>query len=239
MILVPELGDGVHQMWADLMQLNADARVPWTLIGAQMVALHGWEAGREPVRPSRDADVLVEVRSVTGGTERLSATLVKAGYELDGVTPQGIGHRFRRGVVQMDVLAPDGLGERTSVHTVGKARTVQVPGGTQALRRTAKAAVTSRSVQGAIPRPNLLGAILVKARAIAVDDSPEAQRRDVAFLLSLVADPEPLIEDLTARERTWLRRHPRFADPNSPCWRGIQDPETGVIVYRRLADLSS
>jgi hypothetical protein len=39
-----------------------------------------------------------------------------------------------------------------------------------------------------LPRPNLLGAILVKTRAIAVDDAKDSQRIDVAFLLTLVED---------------------------------------------------
>lgn len=207
------------------------------MIGAHMVALHGWEAGREPIRPSEDADVLVDVRAVTGGTERLSQTLVRAGFELDGVTPQGIGHRFRHGPVRFDVLAPDGLGPRTSIRTIGRARTVEVPGGTQALRRSVRVDVRSRSKRGTVHRPDLLGALLVKVRAIAVDDSPEAQRQDVAFLLSLVKDPEPLIREMTGRERTWLRRHRYFAGPDSPCWTGIDEAEEGVLAYRRLADV--
>jgi hypothetical protein len=236
-IHVPDLGDDFHQMWVDLIELAHATNVPWTLIGAHMVALHGWEAGREPIRPSEDADILVDVRAVARGAERLSQALIETGFELDGVTPQGIGHRFRHGPVHLDVLAPDGIGERASVRTIGGARTVQVPGGTQALRRSEKVDIRSRSKRGTVSRPNLLGALLVKVRAIAVDDSPDAQRQDVAFLLSLVADPEPLIEDLTARERTWLRRHRYFADPGSPCWAGIEAAEEGVLVYRRLADV--
>lgn len=237
MIIIPELGDDYHQLWVDLMRLSDEARVPWTLIGAHMVALHGWESGREPIRPSEDADVLVDVRAVAKGTERFSQALIQAGFELDGVTPQGIGHRFRHGPVQLDVLAPDGIGERASIRTIGKARTVEVPGGTQALRRSEDVDVRSRSKRGTVPRPNLLGALLVKVRAIAVDDAPDAQRQDVAFLLSLVEDPQPLIRDMSGRERTWLRRHRSFADQGSPCWAGIEAAEEGVLAYRRLADV--
>lgn len=236
MIEIPDLGDDFHEMWADLVELARNVQVPWTLIGAHMVALHAWERGRDPLRPSEDADVLVDVRAVTRGTERLSRALLDAGYQLDGVTPQGIGHRFRRGSVRIDVLAPDGIGERASVTTIGGARTVQVPGGTQALGRSEPVDVRSRSKRGRVPRPNLLGAILVKVRAIAVDDSPDAQRQDVAFLLSLVPDPEPLVQDLSPRERTWLRRHNYLGDPEAPCWFGIDAAEEGAIAFRRLAD---
>jgi hypothetical protein len=237
MIQIPDLGDAFHQMWVDLMDLAGEARLRWTLIGAHMVAMHGWEAGREPIRPSSDADVLVDVRSVNEGTERTSAALIRRGFQLDGVTPQGIGHRFRRGPVVIDVLAPEGIGERASRRTVGEARTVEVPGGTQALRRSKSVPIRTRSRRGGVPRPNLLGAILVKVRAITVDDIPDAQRQDVAFLLSLVGDPEPLIDDLSGRERSWLRRHAYFSDPAAACWRGIDQSEVGVLAYRRLADV--
>ncbi len=64
--------------------------------------------------------------------------------------------------------------------------------------------------------PSLLGAILVKARAIAVDDEPQAQRTDLAFLLSLVPDPDLLTLEMSTAERRWLRRHAEFADSDSP-----------------------
>ncbi len=146
----------------------------------------------------------------------------------------GIGHRFRRGRVKLDVLAPDGIGERADLHTVGTFHTVRVPGGTQALGRSSNVAVRSREVEGTVPLPSLLGAILVKVRAIAVDDVPEAQRGDVAFLLSLVEDPDILRADLTGTEVGWLRSQKTFEDPSAPAWRGISAAENGAIVYRRL-----
>jgi hypothetical protein len=69
MVNIPDLGDDFHSMWAELMTLW-DVSVPqWTLIGAHMVALHGWIAGRDQVRQSRDADVLVNARAVTDATK--------------------------------------------------------------------------------------------------------------------------------------------------------------------------
>jgi hypothetical protein len=76
---------------------------------------------------------------------------------------------------------------------------------------------------------------LVKVRAIDVDDVPEAQRSDVAFLLSLVEDPDELAKQCSRAERGWLRKHPYFGDPNDACWNGIIEAEDGAIVYRRLA----
>jgi hypothetical protein len=119
--------------------------------------------------------------------------------------------------------------------TVAGARTVAVPGGTQALKRSLRINVRAGTTPGAIPTPNLLGALLVKLRAIDIDDQPDAQRRDVAFLLSLVADPDPLEIDISASERRWLRGHPEFMDPGANCYQGIEHSSDAATVYRRLA----
>jgi len=234
MIEIPDFGDAHHEMWVELMALAEAPPVPWTLIGAQMVALHGWAHGRDQIRPSEDADILVNCRVVTNGVPILAAALIDDDFELYDPSMMGIGHHFRRGQLKLDVLAPDGLGEKVDISTVGKLRAPRVPGGTQALTRTRSVDVRSRGASGPVPMPDLLGALLVKVRAIDVDDVPEAQRRDVAFLLSLVEDPDALRADLSKTEIKGLRREDGFGDPSSPCWRGFNSAEDGVIVYRRL-----
>jgi hypothetical protein len=237
MIELPRFGDDLHSMWVELMLMYEASPAPWALIGAHMVALHGWAKGKEQTRQSRDADVLVDVRAVTDGTARVSQALMDRAFAFDGVSPEGVGHRFVRGGVSIDVLGPDGLGERADLRTVSGAHTVRVPGGTQALHRSAPTEIRSRSTEGFVPLPNLLGAILIKIRAIHVDDEPEAQRQDVAFLLSLVDDPDPMAADTTPTERKWLRRHKYLADPTHTCYRGIAEAEDAAIAYRRLAKL--
>jgi hypothetical protein len=59
-------------MWLELIRLSKEQPAPWTLIGAHMVALHGWMRGRTPIRPSKDADILVNVRMVSEGTAAVS-----------------------------------------------------------------------------------------------------------------------------------------------------------------------
>ncbi|MDQ3822954.1 MAG: hypothetical protein M3321_06915 [Actinomycetota bacterium] len=237
MIAIPELGDRIHALWVDLVGLAASAPAPWTLIGGHMVALYAWEAGL-PARPSTDADVLVDVRVVTRGTERVARYLQERGFDLR-VTNDLLGHRFERDGVEIDVFAPDGLGARARLPTIRPARTISVPGGTQALARTEGVEIQSREVRGVVPRPTLLGALLVKMRAIEVDDVPRAQRADVALLLSLVEDPDPLVDEIRKTERGWLRRHPYFGNPAADAWADLSpdDAERAAIVFRRLADL--
>jgi hypothetical protein len=217
------------------MRLSKEQPAPWTLIGAHMVALHGWIRARAPIRPSRDADILVDVRVVTQGIAALSEALVRDGYELSEMSAEAHGHSFARGEVSFDVLAPDGVGPRARLVTVERFRTVQVPGGTQALARSASVKIRSRYSRGTVPLPSLLGAILVKTRAIEVDDVPASQRSDVAFLLTLIDDPDELESQITPTERRWLRRHQYFGNSRDGCWRGLAGAEAGATVYRRLA----
>ncbi|MFA5787423.1 MAG: hypothetical protein WDA71_10675, partial [Actinomycetota bacterium] len=92
-IEIPDLGDDFHRMWEELIRLSETAPAPWTLIGAHMVALHGWSRGREQIHPSRDADILVDIRTVTDGTARLSQALLDRKYTFGGASPDGVGHR--------------------------------------------------------------------------------------------------------------------------------------------------
>lgn len=237
MIDIPELGDDHHEAWTLLMELTADAPAPWTLIGAHMVLLHLWSHGSDIQRATQDADILVDIRAVADGTEAISRTLVERGLELAPVSPGGIGHRFVRGGVQIDVLAPDGTGSRANVTTIRPNRTVRVPGGIAALNRTLAHPVRSRGISGKVYAPDLLGALVVTVRAIAVDDAPRDKRRDATLLLSVVDDPAPLVEAISPRERAHLRSHPYFADPSDPSWEGAPRPDLGASVYARLADL--
>jgi hypothetical protein len=234
-IEIPELGDDHHQLWGDLIELDRTFPGKWTIIGAHMVALYAWEAGMRN-RPSQDVDVLVNVRVAADATEEISRFLRERKYEPE-ISARGVAHLFKRSETrQIDVFAPDGIGSRANTRTVAPNRTIRIPGGTQALNRSVRIDVTSRGVEGQLPRPNLLGAILVKVRGIEVDDVPSAQRSDVARLLSLVQDPDELAAELTRTERRWLARHQYFADPRDAHWDGFEtdDREQAALVFRRL-----
>jgi hypothetical protein len=221
-------------MWCDLLDLQESYGGKWTIIGAHMVALYAWESGLAS-RPSDDVDVLVNVRLAARATEEVSRFLRDRGYEPE-ISRNGLAHLFRRGTAQIDVLAPDHLGERANIRTVAPNRTIRVPGGTQALKRSTIVRVKSRNVEGDIPRPSILGALLVKVRAIERDDLPNAQRADVALLLQLIEEPDVLARELSRAERRWLGRHDYFGDTSQPIWDefGADDREQAALVYRRL-----
>ena len=148
----------------------------------------------------------------------------------------GLAHRFVRDDVSIDVLAPDGLNRVSSRLTVGKLHTVEVPGGTQALHRTRIEDVSIGRRRGGIPIPSLLGAILLKARAVNVDDVPDNQRIDLAVLLSLVGDVEPIQREMRTSERSWLRERKEMGDPRTACWRlfSPDQAQRGIATFRQL-----
>jgi hypothetical protein len=80
-----------------------------------------------------------------------------------------------------------------------------VPAGSQALERTEVVEVRLGGRVGQLRRPSLLGAILLKARAVgAAPDEAAKHRGDLVFLLGLTRDPRSLAIDLRPPERRWL-----------------------------------
>jgi hypothetical protein len=143
---------------------------------------------------------------------------------------------FRKGGVEIDLLAPDGLNMKARRVTIPPAYTVQVPGGTQALRRTEFVEVRLGRRRGTLPRPNLLGAILVKARAVGRDDVPENQRADLALLLSFVEDADALGRELRGSERGWLRKRSEMDTTEAECWQQLRTDarQRGLSALRTL-----
>lgn len=134
------------------------------------------------------------------------------------MSPEGVAHRYHRDRVSIDVLAPEGLGSRTDVTTTPPGHTISVPGGTQALNRTELLPITAEAAQGLLPRPSLLGALVIKAAAVAVDDVPDAQRSDLALLLSLVGQPTGLEKQLSPKDRRRLRARSEMLDRRHEAW---------------------
>ena len=147
-----------------------------------------------------------------------------------------VGHCLRDGV-GIDVLAPEGLGPRADLTTTPPGRTLEVPGGSQALSRTQFVPVRFQHSTGYVPRPSLLGAIICKAVAVDVDDLPNAKRADLALLLSLVEAPLLLANELTSKDKARLRRRIEMSNPEHPAWHTLNtdNADRGRAAYRLLS----
>jgi hypothetical protein len=121
--------------------------------------------------------------------------------------------------VTVDVLGPEGLrGDTRLLRTTPPGRTVQVPGGTQALARTELVDVTHQGHTAALPRPSLLAALILKSAAVDVDPDPARHLRDLALLCALIEDPFAMREVLTAKDRKRLRFARTLHLGTHPAW---------------------
>ena len=224
----------------DLRQVDAQN---WLLIGGQMMHLLAAEHQvSDLVRPTDDVDIVMNVRAKPRGTEWLADWLQGRGFALEGVSPDGVGHRFVRnaaggpGRTVVDVLAPEGLGSRTVTYTVRPARTVQAPGTVQAFRRSELVQVTVTGMagrderSGRVRRPSLLGALIAKAAAtgIPVRENPVRDWQDAALLLATIPDPISAADECDKKDRYRLQRLRPLQSREHLAWEALDDE-----AYRR------
>lgn len=222
-IVIPDPGHALTCAWHLLFDLADEVGDSWCLIGGLMVALHGLEHGKRMLRPTADGDVLADIRARQGALREI-VTFLQARDLRPDPGPGHLLHRFRRetahGDIVVDVLAPDHVGARANLTTDPPGRTIEVPGGRQALSRSERIRVRVGGRTGWIWRPDLTGAILVKTAALEVPGNRDRHFQDLAFLLSLVPDPIAAGSRLTVSERERLRKCP-LADRDSRGWRWL------------------
>jgi len=194
--------------WHGLLDLHEHLPSGWTLIGGQLVHLHCAERGQFPVRPTNDADTVIDVRADPRMLHTFTKTLADLGFEPAGISAEGRQHRWRRGPASIDVLLPEGVGERASLRQgVTGSPTLPTQGGTQALSRSEMVPVTLEDREGFVRRPNLVGALVVKAAAhgnVGGAD-PRRHRRDFVVLAGLLTAADFAAEDVTKTDRRRLR----------------------------------
>lgn len=220
-------GGSEGDLWAALLDVADRQPDGWTLVGGLMVFLHAYESGLSPARVTRDLDAVVAARSVTQATRRLSTTLVELGWRLDPkrIKGQDTGFRFDKATLFFDVLAPEGLGERADLTTVPPAKSIAIKGGTRALQRTQWLAVRLGDRGGLVPRPDSLGALVIKSRAAVLDKGspadptrrPERHVEDLALLYAGITDPEVVRSDASKADLKRLRSAPE------PTWETLGD----------------
>jgi hypothetical protein len=209
-IVIRPATEEAKRLWAKALEL-AEALGPaaeWTLVGGLMVQLYAFEHGDDS-RPTTDIDVLGDSRRRPAMTQQIAKAIVERGGEI-ALPPRSegdLGYRFEIDGEVVEVLGSEGV--KVNPKTIGKFVTFQVPGGTQALQRTE---IVLASLEGGpsvqLRRPDLLGAILIKARAVAAKRQKlDSDRQDLIRLLSFVEDPRALATEsgLRGTERKWLK----------------------------------
>jgi hypothetical protein len=236
-ITLPPLGPLDSDLWHALLDIAEQMPADWTLIGGQMVLLHGLEHGRTPPRLSQDLDLVIDARVRPPAFPAMIASLTRLGFEEAPIGFDEVAHRFIRGSSTVDVLAPDGLGPRARLETVGRATTVEVSGGTYALSRSRPVDVQAAGRVGVAHVPDLCGALVVKSAAVTRDRrrGPERHLVDLAFLYSLIVDPLTIREELGSKNRARLRAVEQLSDVQAEPWRLLDDEETIRTAHAAFA----
>lgn len=208
MIILPEMPVEQTASWIGMLDLYDRLREGWTLIGGQLVHLHCAERGQYPVRPTNDADTVIDVRADARFLGTFTRTLTDLGFHPDGISAEGLQHRWRRDEASIDVLLPEGIGERVgSREGVTGSPTLSTAGGTQALLRSEVVAVQVAGRAGFVRRPSLVGALVVKAAAHGNpgDAARGRHRRDFVVLARLLRAADFASEQLSKKDRQRLR----------------------------------
>jgi hypothetical protein len=112
MIVLPAMPPEQTASWHGVLDLYELLNSGWTLIGGQLVHLHCAERGSFPARPTDDADTVIDVRAEPTILRTFTAVPTDLGFESAGISVQGLQHCWKRGDASLDVLLPDGVGER-------------------------------------------------------------------------------------------------------------------------------
>ena len=187
------------------------------------------EHGTDPPRATDDVDLVVDIRTEPTGIHDLCLWLEANGFDLEGISPEGIGHRYvgeadpGAGTVKFDVLALDNVGRRADLSTTQGARTIEAAGSRRAMNNSEQVEVSLAGTAGSIFRPSLTAAIVLKAAATTVPTrtAVDPDFGDAAFLLSLVPDPIEAAHRLSKADRKHLRAISPLLDEKHEAWRPL------------------
>jgi hypothetical protein len=151
----------------------------WMLVGGLMVHAHAQLAALPHVRPTDDADLVVELRA--GTYAEAVGALEQLGYRRhEPLDPHAPLHRFTRPDGHVDLMAPDNRAVRFAGRDV-----VRVPGARSALER---AAVFQTPAGTTIRIPDIASALSLKGAAYRTPSAnPERHLQDAVTLFACAA----------------------------------------------------
>lgn len=231
MIVLPSMPPEQTASWVGLLELHEQLAHGWTLIGGQLVHLHCAERGQFPVRPTNDADTVIDVRADPAMLITFTGVLTDLGFTSAGISAEGLQHRWVRGDASIDVLLPEGIGERARLrHGVTGSPTLPTTGGTQALQRSETVAVTVAGREGSVRRPNLVGALVGKAAALsnASDPGLGRHRRDFVILAGMITARDFRDIELTKKDRQRLRAMVAAVEKDRTLLLDLPDAENSI-----------
>ena len=238
-VILPTVPAAQSESWTGLLDL-AD-RIPdcWAVIGGQMVNLHCWERKAIPNRPTDDLDAVLDIRTVPAMLKNVTHVLVEIGFSSGGKSPEGHEHRWVRDNAVIDLLIASVLGKRASSRKgIFGGTTISAPGGQGALDRAEKVRIIHQGRNAVINRPNLIGAIVVKAAAYGNtrDTYRERHLKDIAVLSTLVEASDALDLIISKYERRRLTLALKALKENLALINSVSGASEGVSRVKLLLE---
>jgi hypothetical protein len=207
-VVLPAMTQAQERAWLTMLEVFERVGPSWCLVGGQMVHLYCAERGFAPNRATEDADIVLDVRAHPDVLERFTRVLVELGWAPAGVTLEGHQHRWIGSGAQLDVLIPTGLGIRAAGRRgADGGTTLATRGGQQALDRAELVTVDVAGRTGQVPRPDMTGALVIKAAAYTNPQDPHRLRHliDFAVLAAMVRRGDISPDTLRAGDLRYLR----------------------------------
>jgi hypothetical protein len=199
----------------------------WVLVGGMMVMILGREHDARAPRAegTKDADILVDIATNPNLLADVANFLETSGYQLQADFGDGRAARcsFAYYSAHIDVLCPDDTPDDQLVVVDRNVASIAIPGGRRAFdtARPVSLHYADDRPNAEIYVPSLAGAIAVKTAA-AVDPRTARSPRhlqDVAFLLTIEADPDETRAGLNANDIDLLRQiDEQVSDSRTPMW---------------------
>jgi predicted nucleotidyltransferase len=210
----------------------------WVLIGGQMTALHAHLAGVAPRRTTTDVDIVADILTDRSAFHACKAAAIAMGLEAQPSITANFLHRFSGPAGHLDLMVPDHLPANLT-RQFTRPIPVSVAGGQRALDRRTFVHIDTEAGPASIPLPDLVGAIVIKARAAASDTRDRNRHHtDIAQLAGIIDDPIEMRDSLDTKEKRYLRRIRLPEDLTMSPWLelGDQTRQRAVDAWRTLVD---
>ncbi len=211
LIVVPD----AERPWSLLFEI-ADVTIPgqWVLVGGLMVHAHALRAGVTASRPTEDVDLLLNITAASIGA--VAGPLQDIGLRPAESLGRIVLHRFHRGDESVDVMVERGASARWARRSI-----FQAPAARQAIDRRDWYDLRGGDRTVRIAVPDVLGAIVAKSAAYAVDQRDRGRHLDdIAVLLAAAGGRRGLgLDRLTRRDKQHLRpAFSQLADTGHDAW---------------------
>ena len=192
----------------------------WILVGGLMVHCHAQRAGMVNVRPTDDADIVVELQT-HNYSAHAHALRIMGFTAHESLDSHAAFHRFTRDKDTVDLMIPDQASP--SPRYLGRSL-IKVPGSASALKRTVEHQLPAGT---SIRIPDLASALSLKGAAHQVPSANAVRHLQDSVTLFACAGPDGLPTDLSKSMRANVNHVVKCLSTTPEAW-SLSSPQNRV-----------